>query len=114
MSTSRNVQPRFQTSSGCYGIFNLSNGENEMTPLHIRIMLHHYSIAEPYSNDNPEHAGSKAVAAFHVELIELEMLTNDHRSPSKFSITEKGMVYIKYLLSVPIPVTKHVIEWPLP
>ena len=88
-----------------------------MTPLHIKIMLHHSISSERYSLHDSAHASSEAVRDYHDELVMLGMLdkvgtTVYHQSGYK--VTKKGEFYINYLLSIPVPSTKYVIEFDLP
>lgn len=79
-----------------------------MTPLQIQMMLHYYAIAEPYSVHNRTHAQSAAVYGQRQQLIDDGMLSVN--IDSGYTVTEKGQFYIEYLLSVPVPSIKFVIE----
>lgn len=79
-----------------------------MTPLQIKMMLHYYTSTEPYSARDLIHANSQSVYEQRDELIKWELLT--YKFNSAYEVTEKGKFYIEYLLSVPVPSIKYVIE----
>lgn len=81
-----------------------------MTPLQIKMMLHYYAIAEPYSARDLCHANSSAVHEQREFLVNCGMLRINDSSDSGYEVTDKGQFYIEYLLSVPVPSTKFVIE----
>lgn len=70
------------------------------SPLHIKIMLHHYSIAEPYSLRDPAHALSRATRAYHQQLVNEDMLVYDPEWHSRYRVTEKGRAYVEALKEV--------------
>ncbi len=74
------------------------------TVLHIKIMLHHYAIAAPYSRHDPAHANSEAVREYHAQLISRDMLRQNENSPSGYSVTLKGLSYVNALKAVAEPI----------
>lgn len=79
-----------------------------MTLLQIKMMLHYYSINEPYALRDPEHANSIAVVEQRKALIADDMLTPTPGTPSGYTVPEKGEVYIKALLRTPLPIPKTI------
>lgn len=85
-----------------------------MTPLQIQMMLHYHCSPEPYSVHNRTHAQSEVVHRQRQQLLDDGMLSVEGHTDSGYTVTDKGRFYIEYLLSVPVPSTKFVIEFPLP
>ena len=79
-----------------------------MTPLQIKMMLHHYCSPEPYACREPVHASSPAVTEQRHALCEYELL-EAAVSESGFRVTPRGNAYVEALCSMPIPVAKWVI-----
>lgn len=85
-----------------------------MTPLQIKMMLHYYAIAEPYSEFDSAHASSPAVVEQRAALVCAELLVPDEESPSLYQVTDRGRAYVEALQQVPMPIKKWVMpgfEW---
>lgn len=79
-----------------------------MTPLHIRMMLHYYAIATPYAEHDPFHASSIAVAEYRGHLIQSGLIEEDLKSPSGYRSTARGRAYVEALCDMPLPIQKWV------
>lgn len=84
-----------------------------MTPLQIKMMLHYYAIAAPYSKEDEDHANSPAVTEQREWLLNADMLRYSSKSSSEsssgYEVTERGEAFVDALCSLPLPVSKWVI-----
>lgn len=69
-----------------------------MTPLHIKLLLHVYAIAEPIENRN-----SPAVSDYLQQLQGMKLIVCDSESESGFRITALGNAHIKQILCLSLP-----------
>lgn len=79
-----------------------------MTPLQIKMMLHHYAIAAPYAADDPAHANSPAVFKQRALLLDdglIEPIAGASPSTS-YGTTARGDAYVEALCAMPLPVCK--------
>jgi len=79
-----------------------------MTPLHIKLLLHHHCRCEPYSRHDPDHAESPAVSEYRSELILADILTIDSTSGSGYMTTERGKALVEMLCQTPFPESKWI------
>lgn len=81
-----------------------------MTPLQIKMLLHYYSIAEPYAVNDPAHACSPAVSEQRSLLVRDGLIeyTAGAYPPGCYKATPRGEAYIKALCAMPLPVCKWV------
>ena len=82
-----------------------------MTPLQIKMLLHYYTIAKPYSDGDACHADSPAVMEQRAELCSLQLLEGDS-SVSGYKTTDRGEFFVKHICSLPLP--QRVAEWRMP
>lgn len=75
-------------------------------PLKIVMMLHYYAIAAPYAEYDPAHRESQAVAHFRDELIRDGLIEADPASPSGYTATERGRVWVDMICDTPLPIQK--------
>lgn len=77
-----------------------------MTPFHIELMLHIYSIAEPIDGlHDPEGPQRAAINEFlHEKLIV------PGKRAAGYELTDRGEAYIRFLISMPLPVA----NWEIP
>ena len=73
-----------------------------MTPLHLKILLHVYANCEPYPNV------TNTVAEYGLQLIEWGLIQEDPNSDpnipsSGYITTGKGNAHIEQLLQLPLP-----------
>lgn len=80
-----------------------------MTPLQLTMLLHYYSIAEPYALRQPEHANSPVVKDQRMGLMNEGLLLVSDITGSEYKVTEKGKAFIEALCNMPLPVCKWVI-----
>jgi hypothetical protein len=73
-----------------------------MTPLHLQILLHYYTIAEPYAKNDPAHANSKATIDCTQQLIRFGLIYADPKGLSGYQVTTCGEAFIARLLGTPI------------
>ena len=73
-----------------------------MSPLQIRILLHYYAIVGDYKGNTPDN--------FIHELGEMDMLERAYEKDRQWKLAERGLFYVKYLLSIPLPEQVFVIK----
>lgn len=78
-----------------------------MNPLQIEIMLHYY-----YSTVDYRDLAVSAISDALDELAEARMLENDRTDENLYCITSKGMFYVEYLCTIPLPTTGFRIDLP--
>ena len=69
-----------------------------MTPLHIRLLLHYYAIAEPW----PESSG--VATEYTADLVRDGLIELSPLSVSGYSATDRGRVHIDGILRLPLPI----------
>jgi hypothetical protein len=74
-----------------------------MTPLEIKLMLHFYAVAEPYNGPEAGRAVYAEIVTYFMSLGLIEPCKHGHHT------TEGGVVYVKALMAVPLPVQQWVI-----
>mgnify|MGYP003394036502 CR=1 FL=1 len=78
-----------------------------MTPLQLEFLLHYFYSPEPPTGDSyMSAAGQEGLRS----LLKENLLSQDREDPTKYHITERGEVYVKHLLEVPLPVQ----QWAIP
>lgn len=79
-----------------------------MTPLHLKLLLHYYSIAEPYSMRDHAHAIAPATLEYTADLVSHGLIEVNDSAASGYQCTDRGKVFIDALLATPLPVQKWV------
>lgn len=74
-----------------------------MTPLHWKMLLHYYAVAEPYAANNPGHANSLAVREYTQGLLEDGLIRRDGTSGSGYRTTDRGEALVEYIINLPLP-----------
>lgn len=77
-----------------------------MTPLQIKMMLHIYGIAEPIDNLHDGHSAQRSAIT---EFLREELITPAD-CPCAYALTDRGMAYVRFLTSMPLPVA----NWQIP
>jgi len=75
-----------------------------MAPIHIKFMIACYTTSEPMEQLGERHWNSTAGLAIREWLFENELIDTHNRA------TEKGVAWVKFICSTPLPVSK----WMLP
>lgn len=70
------------------------------TPLQVMMLLHYYTIAEPYSVHNPAHANSEAVTEQRASLIHWGYLKVDNSWDSGYRVTQAGLNYVRRICAM--------------
>ena len=79
-----------------------------VTPLHLEIVMHYYTRA-----CDMENLDAPAVHEYIRDLLNIGMLENIKNyagSQSSYQTTERGKVWLEYLLKVPFPIQKWIVE----
>lgn len=75
----------------------------QWSPLHIKILLHYHSIAEPWPSE------TETLTDYIKELCVFDLLKED-QTKSGYSTTARGNAYIDAILSMPLPIQR----WEIP
>ena len=74
-------------------------------PLYLNILLHYYSMACPYAEQDEAHRTSPSVSKFHKDLIDDGLIEqgNENFPEMGYRVTEKGRAWVDHILSTPLP-----------
>lgn len=67
-----------------------------LTPLHIELLVHYFSSCEPFPREN------SVIGEYRENLVENGLIRSTMQG-GKFSISEKGQVFVKSMCATPLP-----------
>ena len=70
----------------------------KLSPLKINLLMHIYSIAEPF-----DHPDAPAYVSAKREFLEHNLIFADHDFPCGYKLTPRGKAFIKMILATPLP-----------